>query len=128
MITIHSNIEDYTLNERLELEDAYNKLEVKSQGGKLTIDETRIRVAYVRLRRESDFKISQASVKKVKEPKQPKAPGEKVTRTRKPKVQDNIAKASILFHKQFNGGELTKEEKAFLDDQLAMPPPPNLTN
>lgn len=123
---LHNNIEDYTLDERLELEHAYQLLEPVAQAGNLTIDETRIRVAYVRLQREENFKISQAPFKKekvVKEPKEPKIPGTRAKRITKEKPSDDIAKASALFYKQFKGEQLTQEELDFLESKVIMPPP-----
>ena len=68
-IVIHNNIEDYSFEEKRAVEVAFNELEEKAQGGELTLEETRVRVAWVRLKREENFKISQPTIraKKVKE-------------------------------------------------------------
>ena len=67
-LIIYNNIEDYSFEEKRALEVAFNELEEKAQGGKLTLEETRVRVAWVRLKREENFKISQPTIraKKVK--------------------------------------------------------------
>ena len=126
MVITHNNIEDYTLDERLDLESAYNALETIAQAGTLTIDETRIRVAYIRLLREENFRISQTNVKapKVpKEPKEPKIPGTRTRRIAAPK-DDSIAKASALLFRQIRGDKLTEEEEAFLASKVVLPPAP----
>jgi hypothetical protein len=125
-LTFHDNKDDYTASEIVALKQAFDQLEIKAQGGELSIDETRIRVAHIRLQREGNFKIVvEAKKAAAKVPKEPKAPKEKVVRkskaSRPAEVQDDIAKAQSLWFKQNIGGVLTEEEKAFVD---AMLPPP----
>lgn len=134
MVTIHNNIEDYSFEERQQLEQAYLELEVKSQGGLLTLDETRIRVAYVRLKREENFKIAQPA--KAKSPRKTKSEsledaiaglaGEtkpKRTRAKKEPVikEDKISEISKLYLRQQRGEELTPEETERL--RIALEPP-----
>lgn len=132
MITVHNNIEEYTHEEKLALEQAFKDLEVKAQGGNLTLDETRIRVAYVRLKREENFKIAQsAKTKGTRKPKEESLEdalaglsGEvkpKRTRAKKlPVVTEcklrNIAK---LYYRQQQGEVLTSEELEVLNLALA---------
>jgi hypothetical protein len=77
-ITVHSNKEDYSPLEAIALEQAYKTLVAKSQGEEITLDETRIIVAYKRYQQEGNFKIvAEKTVrakkeKVVKEPKEPK--------------------------------------------------------
>ena len=126
-VTIHENKEDYSPAEAHLLAQAYQELEVKAQGGNLTLEETRIRVAYVRYKREENFKIAILPEKKtraVKEPKDPNAPKASRTRTAKVKtvpIEDNIAKASKLLFKQNKGEFLTDEEMSFLTMMMADP-------
>ena len=129
MVTLHNNIEDYTLQERFDLEEAFKNLEVKAQSGLLTTDETRIRVAYVRLKREENFKISQTPVKKVKEPKDPNAPKairsprKKVEKIIEPSKQERLAKASRILQMQLSGQTLSEEDSKYLEEHLTLPPP-----
>ena len=123
-ITIHENKEDYLPEEVALLTQAYNELELKAQSGNLTLEETRVRVAYNRYQRESNFKIAILPTKKIKEPKEPKVVGERKTRTKKevvPKV-NTIERASQLFYRQRQGEELTDEEVAFLEMVMSEPP------
>ena len=127
MVTIHENIEDYTIEEKVALQEAYDSLEMTAQAGELTIDETRIRVAYIRLKREENFKISVIKEPKApKVPKPPKEPGQKRTRTKKVKEKDSIELASELFFKRMTGEILTPDEEKFLEEQdklMAIPLP-----
>ena len=124
-ITIHENKGDYTAAEIAELTQAYNDLGIKAQGGELTIDETRIRVAYIRLQREGNFKIVVEAKKAAKTPKEPKEKVEKPIRkarvTKNKEEVDDIAKAQGLWVRQNLGAILTEEEKAFVERML--PPP-----
>ena len=128
-ITIHESSSNYSPVEAALLQQAYNELEVKAQKGELSIEETRIRVAYLRYQREGDFKIAvrAATNKKPKEPKEPKERKPRTTRTRKSKkdvLLDDIAKASQLLFKKNNGQELTEEEETFLQLMTENPPAP----
>lgn len=121
-VTIHENKEDYTPAEAHLLAQAFHELEVKAQGGNLTLEETRIRVAYVRYKREENFKIAILPKKKVpKEPKAPNAPKRTRKSKQKPSVKDNIAEASKLLFRQNKGELLTDEEIAFLTVMLDDP-------
>ena len=128
-VAIHENKSNYTATEAVLLKQAYDALEVKAQNGELSIEETRIRVAYLRYMREDNFKIVVEKKKTVKEPKAPKEPK---TRTRKTKQEipkipdksDDIKKAQQLWAMKQLGKELTEEEDAFVTKLL--PPPPEL--
>lgn len=136
MVTIQNNIEDYSFEEKQQLEQAYTELEVKSQGGNLTLDETRIRVAYVRLKREENFKIAQPA--KAKSPRKTKSEsledviaslsGEVVvkpkrTRTKKEPVvnEDKLSEISKIYFRKQKGEQLTPEEEERLAIALAPP-------
>lgn len=138
-ITIRDNIDDYNHEERLAVEQAYNELEEKAQGGELTLEETRIRVAWVRLRREENFKIAMPSVRvkkvNVKESLEDAIAGlsgetatPKAKRVAKAKVKkevdivkDNIARAGRLYFMKQKGEVLTAEDEAFLQEALEAP-------
>lgn len=122
-VTVHENKEDYTPAEAHLLAQAFQELEIKAQGGELTLEETRIRVAYVRYKREENFKVAILPEKKVRVPKDPSAPKTTRTRTTKAKVpiEDNIAKASKLLFRQNKGELLTDEEMSFLSIMMADP-------
>ena len=141
MLQLHDNLEDYSEEEKLALKHAYIDLEIKAQDGVLTIDETRIRVAYVRLLREENFKISQPTVRatstrKKKEPaleslldelaggklpKQKRITKVKVEKQKATPKQANVARAGMLFFQRNRGEQLTDEENAFLDAALEAP-------
>lgn len=123
MITIHENKADYTAAEAAILKQTYDALEVKAQGGDLTIDETRIRVAYIRYQREDNFKIVVEKKTAPKTPKEPKGRKAKITKPKAAKNND-IAQAQELWAKQLCGGTLTEEEQAFVNKML--PPPDDL--
>lgn len=136
-LIIYNNIEDYSFEEKRALEVAFNELEEKAQGGKLTLEETRVRVAWVRLKREENFKISQPTIraKKVKEisledalaelsgevvtPKQKRVAKVKVKKEKE--IQnDAIARAGRLYFMKQKGEVLSEEDEAFL--QVALQP------
>jgi hypothetical protein len=138
MLTIHNNIEDYSHEEGLALEEAYNALTEAAQGGNLTFEETRIRVAYVRFKREENFKISQptvrASTKKIKEESledmlcvlsgETKAKAKRVSKKKELAVTGqavHLAKASRLFFMKQKGETLSQEDEHFLEVALAAP-------
>jgi len=134
MITVHNNIEEYTHEEKLALEQAFKDLEVKAQGGNLTLDETRIRVAHVRLKREENFKIAQpAKTKVTRKPKEESLEdalaglsGEvKPKRTRAKKLpvikEDKLSNIARLYYRQQQGEVLTSEELELLNIALAPP-------
>lgn len=125
-ITIHENKSDYTPAEAIELKQAYQALEVKAQAGKLSIEETRIRVAYLRYLREDNFKIVVEKKKVAKEPKEPKARTRKLKQETPKKVtkSDDIMKAQQLWAMKQLGKVLSEEDEAFVTKML--PPPPEL--
>lgn len=73
-ITIHNNKDEYTPVEALELEQAYHTLTAKAQGEEITLEETRIIVAYKRYVQDGNFKIVAEKVTKTKTPRVPKEP------------------------------------------------------
>lgn len=75
-ITIHNSKDEYTPVEALELEQAYHTLTAKAQGEEITLEETRIIVAYKRYVQDGNFKIVAEKVTKAKTPKAPKEPKE----------------------------------------------------
>jgi hypothetical protein len=120
-VTIHENKADYTPTEVALLAQAYQSLEIKAQAGELTLDETRIRIAYIRYQREDNFKIAIEPVKKAKKVTEPKVPKEKVARkprTKKVVVEQPLERATRLLHARKNGEELSEEDNLFLDDML----------
>ena len=80
-IIIHSNKEDYSPLEAIALEQAYKTLVAKSQGEEISLDETRIIVAYKRYQQEGNFKIVAEKTKRVAKEKVTKEP-----RVKKPKA------------------------------------------
>lgn len=138
-LVIRDNIDDYNHEERLAVEQAYNELEEKSQGGELTLEEIRIRVAWVRLKREENFKIAMPSVraKKVKqnesledalaglsgETATPKAKRVAKVKVKKEAeiVKDNVARAGFLFYLKQKGEILSAVDEAFLQAALEAP-------
>jgi hypothetical protein len=69
-ITIHNNIDDYSAEELFALESAGEQLCICEQGDIRTLEETRIIVAYKRLRQERNFKIvAEKAVKVAREKK-----------------------------------------------------------
>jgi hypothetical protein len=138
-LVIRDNIDDYSHEERLAVEQAYNELEEKSQGGELTLEETRIRVAWVRLKREENFKIAQPTLRakkvKVNESLEDAIAGlsgetatPKAKRVSKAKVQkevdvvkENIARAGRLYFMKQKGEVLSAEDEAFLQNALEAP-------
>jgi hypothetical protein len=138
MLIIHDNIEDYSHEEGLALEAAFNAIEETAQGGNLTLEETRVRVAYTRFKREENFKISQptirASTKKVKEESfddmllalsgETKVKAKRVSKKKEvvPTGQAaHLAKASRLFFMKQKGELLSEEDEQFLAVALAPP-------
>ena len=75
-ITIHNNKDEYTPVEALELEQAYHTLSAKAQGEEISLEETRIIVAWKRYVQDGNFKIVAEKVTKAKTPKAPKEPKE----------------------------------------------------
>jgi hypothetical protein len=138
-LVIRDNIDDYNREERLAVEQAYNELEEKSQGGELTLEETRIRVAWVRLKREENFKIAMPSVRakkgNVKESLEDAIAGlsgetatPKAKRVAKVKVKkeaeivkDNGARAGFLLYLKQKGEILSAVDEAFLQAALEAP-------
>jgi len=125
---IYNSKSEYSPEEAFELEQAFAALEEKAAGGELTIEETRIRVAYARYKREDNFKIAATKVKAIKAPKEPKPPKEpkipkepKVRKSRAKQI-DNIALAGQLLYRKNQGEVLTEEENLFLQTALAEPP------
>lgn len=119
MITIHNNKEDYTPEEAHLLEEAYNAIASKQQGEMLTIDDTRIIVAFKRFKQEQNFKIVAVKVKKEKVVKE-KVVKEKVVKTKKKQEADELSafdtkKADILYRRHI-GAELSEEDKQFIED------------
>lgn len=129
MVKIYNSKEEYSPAEAAELAQAFSNLEEKAQGGILTIEETRLRVAYIRFLREDNFKIAivkEPKAKKEKVPKEPKAPKEpkvKVARatTKKDPKLSSIERAGALLFKRNSGQTLTEEENTFLDQMLTDP-------
>ena len=80
-LVVHSNKEDYSPTEVIALEQAYKTLVAKSQGEEITLDETRIIVAYKRYQQEGNFKIVAEKTKRVAKEKIAKEP-----RVKKPKA------------------------------------------
>jgi hypothetical protein len=74
-IITHSSKEEYLPEEIIALEQAYKQLVTKSQGEEITLEETRIIVAYKRYQQEGNFKIvAEKAVKAARVPKEPKVP------------------------------------------------------
>lgn len=130
MLVIHENKEDYTPAQVVELTQAFNNLDLKAQGGKLTLEETRTRVAYNRLKREENFKIVLTTTKKVREPKEPKLASEvkeRKPRTKKVLVPSNtlmsdLTRAGDLFSRKKNGEVLSEVDESFLTSMLSPVP------
>ena len=126
-IVLHERITDYSPEEAMILSQAFSELEAKAQEGNLSLEETRIRVAYCRYKREEDFKIAILPTKKVKEPKavkEPKEPKERKPRksTKVPEQISSIQKASQILYKRKQGIELTEDEEDFLESMMGEPP------
>ena len=129
-IIVYENNTDYTFEERQALGKAYQDLDVKAQGGKLTLEETRIRVAYIRMQSEDNFKIYQPTPKATRKKAMSveetmyllehgtEMPKVKKTRAKKEKAVDPVARASKLLTLRNKGEILSKEDNEFLDKML----------
>lgn len=136
-LVIKENIHDYTSEERIALDNAYKQLEAVAQEGELSIEETRIRVAWVRMQSEDNFKINQPTVKasakkkKIKEDSlddmlaamSGEVPVKKKRASRKKEVkEDALAKAARLNFRKMAGEELSPEDEEYLRIALAEVP------
>lgn len=83
MLTIHENKEDYTPEEAAILQQEYDKLTIKLQSEELTLEEVRVRIAYLRYKREENFKIAIVKEKKPKVVKEPKEKKPRQSRKKK---------------------------------------------
>jgi len=90
-IIIHNNIDSYTPEQLFILEQAGERLLIVEQGESRTLEETRVIVAYKRLKQERNFKVV----------------AEKATKPKKEKVE-KVAKIKKLNKKDFNA-VLTKD-------------------
>ena len=110
-IVIHENKDQYSISEALDLEQAYKTLYAKAQGEEITLDETRVIVAYKRYQQEGNFKI--VAEKKSKPPKIPKEPKEKVPkvpRVKKPKALTKTEIQTLLMMRELlEAGQITLE-------------------
>lgn len=117
MVIIHNNKEDYTPEEAFLLEEAYNAIASKQQGEMLTIDDTRIIVAFKRYKQEQNFKIVAVKVKKEKVIKE-----KVIKKTKKQLAQESnelsafdAKKADVLYRRHI-GAELSEEDKQFIEE------------
>jgi hypothetical protein len=107
-ITIHNNKEDYTPVEAIELEQAFHTLTAKAQGEEITLEETRIIVAWKRYVQDGNFKIVAEKVTKAKTPRIPKEP--KPPKEKKPKALTAKEKQLLLTMRDLiDGGQITLE-------------------
>ena len=102
-ITIYNNIDDYSPEELFALEQAGEQLCICEQGEERTLEQTRIMVAYKRLRQERNFRI--VAEKVVKQPK------EKMVKLKKYNKKEFIA----ILTKSTMQIELTEEEQVRLE-------------
>ena len=118
-ITVHSNKEDYSPLEAIALEQAYKTLVAKSQGEEITLDETRIIVAYKRYQQEGNFKIvAEKTVrakkeKVVKEPKEPKPKKQKALT--KKEVQLLLTMRDLLHDELITLDSVPAEQREFYE-------------
>ncbi len=105
-ITIYNNIDDYSPEELFALEQAGEQLCICEQGEERTLEQTRIMVAYKRLKQERNFKI--VAEKAAKVPKEKKV---KEVRLKKLNKKDFMA----LLTRSVTGVELSEEELARLE-------------
>lgn len=105
-IIIHENKEDYQPDEVAMLEQAYLSLTAKSQGEEISLEETRIIVAYKRYKQEGNFKIVAEKAKKA--PKEPSAA--KPAKEKKPKALTKKERELLTTIKDLlEGGQITIE-------------------
>lgn len=90
MVTIHDNLEDYTPEELFTLEQAGAQLCICEQGEQRTLEQTRIIVAYKRLKQERNFKI--VAEKTAKIPKEKKVKEIKIKKMSKKVFNDTLTK------------------------------------
>jgi len=95
-ITIHNNIDDYSPEELFALEQAGEQLCICVQGETRTLEETRIIVAYKRLKQERNFKIVAEKAPKVAREKKVKEPKEKKIKKMSKKVFNDTLTKHIL--------------------------------
>lgn len=120
MIAIYNTKAEYSAEEAQALEEAYNNLASKIQGQQLSIDDTRIIVAYKRYKQEQDFKIVATKVKKEKVIKEkvikPKKKTKKQLAEEAEQRFNNEVKLTELLIKQKQGIELTTEEQTWIKE------------
>lgn len=137
-ITLHNDKADYSPLEFEALKEAYDSLEEKAQGGILSLEETRIRIAYCRYYQEDHFRIYQPNKpakkgKKVKEASSVEdmfamlSGEEPQAKVRKPRAKketvsnDPMKKAAKLFALKEKGEILSEEDEEFLLSLLNAP-------
>lgn len=131
-IVIHNDKNAYSFEEFELLRKAYDSLEEKAQGGTLSLEETAIRVAFMRYKQEENFKIYQTPAKAAGKKGKKKETSlddlfenlsgevvEKSKRTRKKKeevtpLRQQQIKAARLLALQEKGEILSKEDEEFL--------------
>lgn len=137
-ITLKNNKSEYTQDEIAIIENAWKSLEVKAQGGQLTIEETRIRIAYLRLKQEENFRIVQPTQKATGGRKKKEnnvddlldvLAGETVAKPKRiSKKKENSAKANEpkaraarLLAAKDRGEILSEEDELFLEEIMCLP-------
>jgi hypothetical protein len=90
MLQIYNNIDDYSPEELFALESAGEQLCVCGQGESRTLEETRIIVAYKRLKQERNFKI--VAEKAVRIPKEKKVKEVKIKKLSKKAFNEALTK------------------------------------
>lgn len=96
MIQIYNNIDDYSPEELFTLEQAGEQLCICVQGEERTLEQTRIIVAYKRLKQGRNFKIVAEKATKVAREKKIKEPEEKKIKKMKKKVFNDTLTKQIL--------------------------------
>lgn len=114
-ITIYNNKDEYTPVEAIELEQAYHTLTTKAQGEEISLEETRIIVAYKRYVQDGNFKIVAEKVTKAKVPKAPKEPKE--VKPKKPKALTAKEKSLLLTIKELVESETLTLESLPIQQQ-----------
>jgi len=90
---IYNNIEDYSPEELFALEQAGEQLSICEQGEERTLEQTRILVAYKRLKQERNFRI--VAEKAVRVPKEKKVKEIKIKKMNKKVFQDVLTKTIL---------------------------------
>jgi xanthine dehydrogenase iron-sulfur cluster and FAD-binding subunit A len=101
MLHIYNNIDDYSPEELFNLEQAGEQLLICEQGDIRTLEQTRIMVAYKRLKQERNFKI--VAEKAVRIPKEKKVKEIRIKKMSKKAFNDMWIKTAL-------GVELTADE------------------